>query len=481
MADDRQLMKKLFKILFPIVDHLYIFQLFEYEAKDFVKWFLKYPFKRSLQRKHSLVWTAKARFLHITAGSLIIFFAFASSITQFKTIWLMPFFWLLYAAFSPFFLIFANLLFSPLESYSKAKLYRTVRSKQRRLKNLKVIAIVGSFAKTSTKNILYTLLWKDFYTVKTPKSYNTEVSIARSFLRDVKETTEVFIVEMDAYHPGEIKKLCSIIKPDMGIITAIGAQHLERFGSMEALAATQFELARAIPSDGMLFLNADDEWTNQLYPEYDGMKQVFFGVKEGKDVQATNIKVLADSTEFTLRIKDDKLKIVLPLAGENHAINFVAAAGIAYQLGIPLKTIQERASLMLPTEHRLEVKKAGHLTIIDNSYNTNPTAARASLKLLKSTPGSQKIVITPGLVELGEQSAVENKLLGKKIAEVADLVIVVGEFARDDIKTGLEEAQFAKDQIHYLSSTSHALDFVYQNAKKDGVILIENDLPDQYF
>jgi UDP-N-acetylmuramoyl-tripeptide--D-alanyl-D-alanine ligase len=474
-------MKKLLNILFPIKDHLYIYQLFEYETPDFIKWFFKYPFKRGLERKHTLVWTSKARILCLLAGVLIVFFSFISSVTQFKTVLLTPLFLLLYSFFGPFFIVFANLLFSPIESYSKSNLIKTVRNKQRRLKDLKVVAIVGSYAKTSTKNMLYTLLWKDFYTVKTPKSYNTEVSIARSFLRDVKETTEIFVVEMDAYHPGEIKKLCSIIKPDLGIITAIGAQHLERFGSMEALAKTQFELATALTPDGILFVNADDAWSTQLYPEYDGVKQVFFGSKEGRDVQALDIKLHPNSTEFTLRLKNDKVKIILPLAGENHAINFAAAAGIAYQLGVPIKTIAQRAALILPTEHRLEVKKTGHLTVIDNSYNTNPAAARASLKLLKTTSGSQKVVITPGLVELGEQSEVENTLLGKEIAEVADLVVIVGDFAKDALGAGLQQADYDKNQIHYLTSTSHALDFVYKNSQKDAVILIENDLPDQYF
>lgn len=498
-------MTKLFNKLFPIIDHLYIYQLLEYDTGDFIKWFFKYPFKRQLQRKHRLVWTSKAKLLFLASCCLIFFFSFTSSLTQFKTILLFPIFYILYSIFSPFFLVFANVLFLPLEAYSKNKLIKAVQKKQRKLKDLKVVAIVGSFAKTSTKNMLYTLLWKDFYTVKTPKSYNTEVSVARSFLRDVKETTEIFIVEMDAYHPGEIKQLCSIIKPNLGIITAIGAQHLERFGSMETLAKTQFELAEVLTTlphpnpllttivevqgegikskqiESVLFLNADDEWSNQLYPEYDGIKQVFFGVKEGRDVQATNIKVNADGTEFDLRLKNQDLRIKLPLAGEHHALNFAAAAGIAYQLGLPLKTIQERASLVLPTEHRLEVKKAGHITIIDNSYNTNPTAARASLKLLKDTAGSQKIVITPGLVELGEQSEVENKLLGQEIAKVADLVIVVGDFARDWIKQGLVQAEYPVDKTHFLASTAKALDFVYANAQKDAVILIENDLPDQYF
>ncbi len=474
-------MNKLFKTLFPLTDHLYIFQLLEYDNGDLAKWFFQYPFKRQLQRKHTLVLTSKALFLLLIAFFLLLFLSFASSLTQFETVILIPLYFVMYSVFSPIFLIFANLLFSPIERYSRNKLIKLAQRKQKSLKNLKTVAIVGSFAKTSTKNMLYTLLWKDFYTVKTPKSYNTAVSIARSFVRDVKETTQIYIVEMDAYHPGEIKELCKILKPDLGIITAIGAQHLERFGSMEKLAKTQFELAQALPKDGILFLNADDEWTTALYPEYDGIKQVFFGKNEGRDVQVSDIKVLTNSTQFTLRIKNEKINIKLPLTGEHHAINFASAASIAYQLGLPLKTIQQRAEMVLPTEHRLEVKKTGHITIIDNSYNTNPTAARSSLKLLKETEGSEKIVITPGLVELGEQSDVENKLLGKEIAEVADMAIIVGEYAKDPIRSGLKEAEFPPEKTHFVKSTARALDLVYKNAKKDAVILIENDLPDQYF
>ncbi len=520
-------MNKLLNLLFPLPDHLYIFQLLEYDNADFLKWFFTYPFKRNLQRKHTLVWTPKALVLFLVSCFLIIFLSIASSVTQFYTFILSPIFFILYSIFSPFFLIAANLLFYPFEAYSKNKLIKAAQRKQRKLKDLKVVAIVGSFAKTSTKNMLYTLLWKDFYTVKTPKSYNTAVSIARSFLRDVKEATQVFLVEMDAYHPGEIKQLCSIIKPDYGVITAIGAQHLERFGSMEKLAKTQFELAVSLAKtphpnplppgeremlskgggmnstgervgvskgggangtgDGekraerILFLNADDEWTNKLYPDYDGIRQVYFGVKEGKDAQATDIKVYANKTTFDLRLKNQEVKIELPLAGEHHALNFAAAAAIAYQFGLSLEQIKKRAELILPTEHRLEVKKTGHVTIIDNTYNTNPTAARASLKLLKETSGSEKIVVTPGLVELGSKSEEENVLLGEEIAKVADVVIVVGEYAKEYLKTGLEKVKFPSENIHFVSSTSNALNLVFKIGKKDAVVLLENDLPDQYF
>lgn len=476
-------MKKLLNILFPIIDHLYIFQCLEYENGDFVKWFFRYPFKRGLQRKHTITWTAKARILYLVAGILIILLASFSSLTQWGTIWVFPLYLILYSLFSPFFLITANALFRPLENYQKNKLIKAAQRKRNKLKDLKVVAIVGSFAKTSTKNMLYTLLWKDFYSVKTPKSYNTAVSIARSFLSDVKENTQVFLVEMDAYHPGEIKQLCSIVKPNLGIITAIGEQHLERFGTMEKLAETQFELADALKAqeNTILFLNADDEWSTKLYPDYDGIKQVFFGIKEGRDVQAKNIKVLSDSTELTLRIKSQESRVKIPLAGEHQALNFAAAAAIAYQLGLPLEEIKKRAELILPTEHRQEVKKAGHITVIDNSYNTNPASARASLKLLRETAGSEKIVITPGLVELGSKFEEENTLLGREIAEVADVAVIVGEYAKEQIKLGLDIAQFPKEKMHFVSSTAKALDMIYKIAQKDAVVLIENDLPDQYF
>jgi UDP-N-acetylmuramoyl-tripeptide--D-alanyl-D-alanine ligase len=507
-------MNKLLNILIPLIDHLYIFQLLEYQSGDFWRWFSRYPLKRNLQRKQHIVWTRKAQillmfsFILVVLSSLIIsgvkpllFFTISLLLTQ----------------ISPIFILASNLLFKPLEAYQKNKIFAAARSKRKKFQDLQVIAIVGSYAKTSTKNMLYTLLWKDFKVVKTPKSYNTELSIARSILSDLKENTEIYICEMDAYHQGEISRLCSIAQPTSGIITAIGPQHLERFGSLKTLAKTQFELGeylanrKAIKSslregksdeaisqelrsphpkgtthfvvacyardDAMLFLNHKDEWSvkladdlNQPITFFNNSTHFISNRKEGEHGQT-----------FTIHLGKEKTEISLPLKGEHNAINFLASAVIAYSFGLPIKTIKERAKLILPTDHRLEIRQMGNITILDNTYNANPKAALASLELLGSYKDVQKIIITPGFVELGKDHTHQHQEFAKVAGEVVDEFIVVGENAKKPIIQGLKDAGFSAEHIHSVETTAKALAHLSTITQGKSVVLLENDLPDQYF
>lgn len=178
---------------------------------------------------------------------------------------------------------------------------------------------------------------------------------------------------------------------------------------------------------------------------------------------------------------DEVVDIELPLYGAHHIINFLAASAIAVKLGLTLKTLKERASLVSPTEHRLEIRQLGSITLIDNSYNTNPTVSKASLKLLKERSESQKILITPGLIELGDESPKENQEFAKNAATVADIIIIVGKNAQRDLLKGLKQANFPKDQTHLVKSTQEALELLAEIATPNAVVLLENDLPDQYF
>lgn len=479
--------------LLPLLDHLYIFQNFEYEPITFLKWFFDNLFKRNLQKKHKLSLTIKAWLLLLLAVILQVFFVISYALLTIpENLFFIPFYILAYLFtqfFSPVFLVLAWIILYPLEAYQKNKITTAAREKLSKLPNLQVIAITGSFAKTSTKEALYTLLWKDFRVVKTPKSFNTEVSIARSILSDVKENTEVFIVEMDAYHPGEIRKLANLVKPTMGVITSIAPQHLERFGSMEKLAKTQFELGESLPEDGLLILNSDSEWILKLEDQYQQNEQssfasqnkCFYGDREEDQFKARNIKQTQDSLNFEMRTPQGITQISLPLFGEHHTINFLAAAAVAQNLGVSLKKIQQRAGWILPTPHRLEVKKQGELTIIDNTYNTNPVASKSSLSLLKSLDGKHKVLITPGLVELGKEHEAGNMEFAKNASEVADEIVIVGEFAKKELLKGFHEAEYPREKIHLAKSTGEALQLLPSLTKPETVVLLENDLPDQYF
>lgn len=472
-------MSKIFHKIFPLFDQLYIFQLFEYDWKDYLKWFFKHPFKRNLQKKHSLVFTQKAIILIVLVLSFILISSVEIVVKIAAPIWLIPAFFIILVQFSSFFVIFAQLFLYPFEFTQKIKITNKARKKLDELQNLKVIGIVGSYAKTSTKEILYTLLWKDYRVVKTPRSFNTQLSISQCALSDVKKNTEVFIVEMDAYHTGEIKRLAKIVKPDLAILTSIAPQHLERFGSMEKLAKTQFEVAETMLENGTLFLNADSEWVNKLQGNY-RVNKVFYSKNKKSDIYATDINQTVSGTEFTLNTKKGSVKIVIPLFGEHHVTNFLAAACVALYLGLSLEKIRTRAKLLLPTAHRLEIKKIGQTTLIDNSYNTNPEVVKSSLKLLKDFKADQKIIITPGLVEQGKNSVRENIKMGTMIAEVANDVIIVGNYGKVALSKGLKEKDFSSNHIHEVYSTKEGLNLLGQIAKLNSVVLLENDLPDQY-
>ncbi len=472
---------KYLKILFPLSDHLYIFQILEYNPVAFINWFLRYPFKRNLQKKHQLTATPKASLLFIISLLLMTKAAIISNLLFLRgfdlpvVIFLIIYFQL----FSPIFLLFSQLILWPYEQYSKRKIIKAAQKKLAQCKGLRIVAITGSFAKTSTKNMLYTLLWKKYRVVKTPKSYNNPLSIAQTILKDVKDNTEILIVEVGAYKKGEIRKVTGWLKPDMGIITGIAPQHLERFGSLKNIAHAKFELVEGLAKNSIAVVNGESEMLIKLAKKTK-CKVIFYGTQKNL-YYASGIKVALPGTSFILHTTQNLLPINIPLIGEHHVQNFLAAAAAASSLGMSLKEIGERADKFLPTPHRLEIKNEGSMTIIDNSYNTNPDSAKISFKLLKEYPGGQKIIITPGLIELGSESSTKNQEFAKDAAKIANEIIIVGETNKKDLLAGLKNAKFLKGKTHTAKDLQDGMDLLRKIAKESAVVLIENDLPDQYF
>lgn len=469
-------MSKILPKLFPFFDFLYIFQVLEYNIGDFFVWSTRNLFKRNLQKKHKLDLTRKVRLL-VVVGLLLAYFVsvlLSEQLLAANTIFIFLLFILL---FSPLFIILAQILLLPLEAYQKNKIISLAKTKLNRLDNLKVIAITGSFGKTSTKDILYTLLWKKYKVVKTIRSYNNPLSLAQTILDFIKPNTEIFIAEVGAYKRGEIKKIGKWLKPDISVITAVAPQHLEKFGSLENIAKAKFELVESLDKNGLAVLNKESDLLVEL-SKTSQSKIIYFN---GEENFVSNIKVSDTETTFKLNIRGESVEIAIPLIGQHHAKNFLIAAIVATQLGLSLKEIKERSKLLLPTPHRLEIKRQGNITIIDNSYNTNPQSTHSSIKLLADLPGQQKIMVTPGLVELGRESEKENIQFAKNFAAVATEVIIVGDFAKKFLTEGLKKANFAKDKIYFSKSTEEALNLATQLAKLETAILVENDLPDQYF
>lgn len=454
----------------------------EYERLRFIKWFGTHPFARNLQRKNRLILTPKAILLVFLSLLELILFILLLNLFLTKNLIILFIATLLLVQFiSPLFLVIALLLTDPTQLFLERRLARQAKAKLSKSKDIKIVAIAGSYGKTSTKNILYTLLWKDFIVVKTPKSFNTLVSIAKTIIEDLKPNTQVFIVEMDTYKRGDLAKLARFVNPQIGIMTAIGPQHLERFGNMDKLAEAQFELVDQI-KDGLIFLNSKDRWSMRLLRKQKNRKKiVLFGGRFNDTYGTSSIRQKEEGLEFELFYKNEKVKIQLPLFGDQHVLNFLAAAAVANVLGLSLQRIQERAKLILPTEHRLEIKQVNGVTLIDNTYNTNPAVSKESLKILKEYKGRRRIFITPGYVELGKESENENISLMKNSAKVADEIILVGENSRKTLIKGLERVKYPKKKIHFAKDTKSAFEILFSIAGPSDLALFENDLPDQYF
>jgi UDP-N-acetylmuramoyl-tripeptide--D-alanyl-D-alanine ligase len=295
---------------------------------------------------------------------------------------------------------------------------------------------------------------------------------------------DVFIAEMGAYVKGEINGLCKLVNPSYGIITSIGTAHLETFGSEENILNGKMELAEYLPSSGAVVLNYDDEkQRNYKFKKEDHAKVLWVGLdNKDLDVTASNIKCSYKGTSFDVKFKGDSkiYKFETKLLGNHNVYNILQALALGHLFEIDVKDLIQAVKRVNVVEHRLEIKKFPTFYQIDDAYNSNPVGAKSALDVLKLMDG-KKVVVTPGMVELGSKEDELNMEFGKQIACVADEVILIGERRTKPIYRGLTELKFREDHIHVLNDVRDA--YTLLNSLKDDkdlYALFENDLPDTY-
>ncbi len=356
--------------------------------------------------------------------------------------------------------------------------------KIRGMNNLKVIGITGSYGKTSSKNILADILNIKYTTLPTPRNLNTPYGLIMTINNYLDKFTDIFIAEMGAYVPGEIKELCDMVHPKYGILTRIGTAHLETFGSVENIQKTKFELIESLPLDGVGVLNRDDP-KQVSYKLKNKCKILWIGIDEDDvDVKASNIKCSNVGTTFDVKFKDDdkKYQFETKLLGKHNVYNILAGLALGREFGIPIISLQQAVRGVKPVEHRLELKKLGYFYQIDDAYNSNPVGAKSALEVLAMMPGV-RVVVTPGMVELGDKERELNKEFGRQIATLskADYVVLIGEKRTLPIKEGLMEGNFDEDNLIVYNDVKEAYNFIRGiKTKKDIYALFENDLPDTY-
>jgi len=384
---------------------LYLLQLEEYDLKRFNDWLKRYPNRIVSEKKGHLNWTSKARALFMLA-----------KIFDIRT---------------------AVFILSPIDSLFKKILIYRARTKIKKMTNLTVIGITGSYGKTTLKDALAHILTSKYRTLKTEGNYNTLLGVAKTIIKNLRPEHEIFVCEMAAYQPGDIKAITGIIKPKIGIITAIGPMHFERFGNLENILKTKLELIESLPEDGIGFLPKELESQMSEYFHIE-----FFSSKE----------------------------------------DLLAKVGKIF--GFTQDEILGRLKTMPPTPHRQEIiKVSGDITIIDDTYNSNPAGFMAALETLKNIKAERRILVTPGMIELGEKQFELNKEAAKAAAKIADYIVIVGETNKSSLKEGLKEElknDFEK-KVFWAADSDSAKRKLSEITLPNSAILLENDLPDHYF
>ena len=375
----------------------------------------------------------------------------------------------------------ASIIDTPLNKLEYLYYYRKAKKKLDSYAKLEVIGITGSYGKTSSKNILNDILSSKYIVRSTPKNYNTPYGLMMTINNYLDKFDEILIAEMGAYTVGRIKNLCDFVHPKYGILTVIGEAHLESFGSRENIQKTKFELIESLPSDGLAILNMDDEYQVN-YKLQNNVKVKWISIENEKaDVYATNVKCGSFGMSFDCHYGNEKVTLKTKLLGSHNVYNILASVALAQELGINIDDIKNAVASLRATEHRLELKKVGNMYMLDDAYNSNPVGASGALDVLKMMHGT-KVVVTPGMIELGKVEKEKNYEFGKKIANSCDYCLLIGKKRTQIIYKALMDSKFNKDNIFVLNRVMDAYN-VINALKEDGVdmyALYENELPDIY-
>jgi UDP-N-acetylmuramoyl-tripeptide--D-alanyl-D-alanine ligase len=381
----------------------------------------------------------------------------------------------------------ALVLDAPLE---RRILDRHVRRAQARLAAVgpRVAAITGSYGKTTTKHAAAHLLASTFSALASPASYNNRAGLARAINEQLADGTEIFVAEMGAYGPGEIRSLCEWLVPEVAAITAIGPVHLERFGSEERILEAKAEILERAK---VVVLPIDDERLAHLAArcEREG-KEVIRCSAPARDHEApagvpgaqADVEVRNEPAGLELWVRGERVAVglALPL----HARNLAVAVGIALAFGVEPSALAGRLQSIPPVAHRLEQGEgASGCLVLDDTYNSNPAGALAALERLQccGRPG-RKVVVSPGMVELGPRQHEENARFAEAAAEVATHVFVVGRTNARAFAEGLERARRGghAPEVRFVPRLADAVAWVRATLGPDDAVLYENDLPDHY-
>lgn len=405
-------------------------------------------------------------------------FSCCASTTPFDTLALLS---IVLVQTPPALLVVANKLLWPAEKALQDKYYNDAKRILREVNPL-VIGITGSYGKTGAKAALGDILTQCLGPTFWPrKSINTIMGITRTIRETMKPHHAYAVIEMGAYNIGSIKRLCDFTPPRAALVTAVGIMHLERFGSPENVFKAKSEIAQALPQDGILVCNGDSPNARRMAVEQKRDTTLLYGLDQNAgqlDCYATAITFDDKGSRFTIHWKGQAYPARTPLLGRPAISNILGAFTMACALGANPAYAAACLANLEPVDNRLVLDRKAGVSYLRDAYNSNPIGFAAALEVLKTLPATRRIVMTPGMIELGDQQSAENRRLAALSASIADIIIVVGHVNRESILAGLADAQCPKEKIVTVPAREDAFAWLNAQGAKGDLVLIENDLGD---
>lgn len=491
-----------------LLSYLRFFQQDEYQASRFLRWLVK---RRKFDTKGSCVVLGGFLFdLPLLTGAGLAYLAYSEQdprkkgkvllkmTERAKNIYrlavLLAFLGLLLYAYlsvwftafvliqvTPLFLIAGNCILLPFEQKKQKRFLQEAKTLISSYAPF-VIGITGSFGKTSTKDALAKILQVSLGpTFWPPKSFNTPMGITREIRERLERSHEYAVIEMGAYRRGSIQKLCALTPPQAAIITGVGQCHLDRFGSVENVLIAKSELASKLPDDGILVCNGDDAGARSIASMHPRKNTYLYGFdNDPLDTKITHWHITEKGTEFTLTWKGSTYQGKTQLFGKSALSNICAAFTMACALGADPSLVLAACNTLEPVDNRLQVKRDGTIFYIHDGYNSNPVGFQNALNVMKALPGKRRILMTPGMIELGALQHEENYRAALFAGSVCDLALIVGTTNRMALHKGFIDAGMRRESVHLCDTRECAFKTIADIRRSDDIILIENDLTDLY-
>ncbi len=420
-------------------------------------WRIKYPkFTPKVILIFLACFTAQILIIYLLTG--IFFFSyFAFALTVFLTVFFIP---------------LIILLFQIPSSLWRKSIIKKAGQKIDKFDKLLVIGITGSYGKTSVKEFLTTILSSKFKVLSTPAHQNTDAAIAQLVLKKLTKDIKIFIVEMAAYKKEEIISPCKMVKPKIGILTAVNEQHLSTYGSLENTVQTKYELIESLPENGLAIFNGDNNYTYQLYKITQKQKRIY-SVQSNiagipADIHVSSLAVNRSFLSFKLvNKKGESAVFKVNLLGGHNLSNILAAACCAAELGMSLEEIASACQKIESCQSGIKLTKGiGGLNIIDATYSANPDGVLSHLEYLNIWPG-RKIIVMPCLIELGRESDRIHREIGRRISQVCDLCIITSREKFEEIGKGAIEKGMKSKNFLFIDNPNEILRKIKEFLKED--------------